>query len=191
MVDRCIKGFVELLVYILAIADVNERWHRLQVCAYPQMYCVQVSNIKQTAVFNCVFHTSRQPMPLTLTLAEAIAKVQTLADAQTPEDSEFVSDLLELSAGIDPDGVKVYRFYYVTARRLQTNLEIQALSSAEGGVKFTGQVRPIETYLQLQLGIDLSVPLTVPPGFTAVEALNDLCGCEGGDRTLNMSAFVV
>lgn len=130
-------------------------------------------------------------MPLTLTLAEAIAKVQTLADAQTPEDSEFVSDLLELSAGIDPDGVKVYRFYYVTARRLQTNLEIQALSSAEGGVKFTGQVRPIETYLQLQLGIDLSVPLTVGAGFTAVEALNDLCGCEGGGRTLNMSAFVV
>lgn len=132
-------------------------------------------------------------MPLQpLTLAQAIAKVQTLADAPSDIDVEFITDLLELSAGIDPKGLLVYRFYYVAARRLQTNLEIQALSQAEQGVKFTGQVTPIQTLLNLQLGIDLSIPLIVPPGFTAVEALNELCGCgSGGGGAIAMSAFVV
>lgn len=131
-------------------------------------------------------------MPLQLTLAQAIAKVQILADAPTDNDIEFISDLLELSAGIDQLGERVYRFYYVAARRLQTNLEIQALSAAEQGIKFTGQAVPIQTYLNLQLGIDLSTPLIVPPGFTAIEALNELCGCgSGGGGAIAMSAFVV
>lgn len=126
-----------------------------------------------------------------LTLAQAIAKAQVLADAPTANDVEFLSDLMEVSAGIDPLGRTVYRYYYAAARRLQTNLEIQALSKADGGVEFTGQATPIETYLNLQLGIDLSTPLIVPPGFTAVEAINDLCGCKGGGGSLTMSAFVV
>jgi hypothetical protein len=131
-------------------------------------------------------------MPRLLTLAEAIAKVQVLADAPTDQDIEFISDLLEVSAGINPAGELVYRFYYVAARRLQTNLEIQAITKAEGGVELTGQIRPIETYLNLQLGIDLSTPLIVPPGFTAIEAKNELCGCgSGGSGALLMSAFVV
>lgn len=130
-------------------------------------------------------------MPQLLTLAQAIAKVQILADAPTDNDTEFISDLLEYSVGINPIGAKVYRYYYAAARRLQTNLEIQALSKAENGIQFTGQIRPIETYLNLQLGIDLSTPLIVPPGFTAIEALNQLCGCKGSSGALVMSAFVV
>lgn len=130
-------------------------------------------------------------MPQLLTLVQAIAKVKVLADAPTDQDSEFISDLLEYSAGINPIGAIVYRYYYVAARRLQTNLEIQALSKAENGVEFTGQIRPIETYLNLQLGIDLSTPLIVPPGFTAIEALKQLCGCKGNSGALAMSVFVV
>lgn len=126
-----------------------------------------------------------------LTLAQAIAKVQILADALDETDTEFISDLLEVSAGINGLGQVVYRYYYTAARRLQTNLEIQALSKAENGIEFTGQIRPIETYLQLQLGVDLSTPLMVPPGFTAIEALSQLCGCEGNAKALAMSAFVI
>ena len=158
-------------------------------------------------------------MPPQLTLAQAIAKVQILADAPTDQDVEFISDLLQASAGINLTAKAVfeattltnavvnplyseddlvafragitYRYYYVAARRLQTNLEIQAITKAEQGVEFTGQAKPIETYLNLQLGIDLSTPLIVPPGFTAIEALNELCGCKGGTGALAMSAFVV
>ncbi len=158
-------------------------------------------------------------MPQFLTLAQAIAKVQILADAPSETDAEFISDLLQASAGInlaakaayeatalmpavvnplyteddlkDLQGGVTYRYYYVAARRLQTNLEIQAITKADGGVEFTGQIRPIETYLNLQLGIDLSTPLVVPPGFTAIEALKELCGCKGGGSALAMSAFVV
>jgi hypothetical protein len=127
-----------------------------------------------------------------LTLAQAIAKVQILADAPTDNDIEFISDLLQISAGLNiAKGEVVYRTYYVAARRLQTNLEIQLLSKAEQGIEFTGQIRPIETFLNLQLGIDLSTPLIVPPGFTAIEALAELCGCKGGGSALAMSAFVV
>jgi hypothetical protein len=126
-----------------------------------------------------------------LTLPQAIAKAQLLADALLEQDIEFISDLLELSAGIDPSGAIVYRYYYVAARRLQTNLEIQALSKAEDGVTFTGQAIPIETLLNLQLAIDLSIPLIVPQGFSASEALNQLCGCGTGGKATIMSAFVV
>jgi hypothetical protein len=158
-------------------------------------------------------------MPQPLTLVQAIAKVQVLADATEETDVEFISDLLQASAGINLTAKAAfeatalmspvanqlysedelaafaagttYRTYYVAARRLQTNLEIQALSKAEQGVTFTGQIRPIETYLNLQLGIDLSTPLIVPPGFTTIEALNELCGCKGGGSALAMSAFVI
>jgi len=158
-------------------------------------------------------------MPQPLTLAQAIAKVQVLADAPEETDVEFISDLLQVSAGINLTAKAAfeatslmssvanplysedelaafaagitYRTYYVAARRLQTNLEIQALSKAEQGITFTGQAKPIETYLNLQLGLDLSTPLIVPPGFTAIEALNELCGCKGGGGALAMSAFVI
>lgn len=125
-----------------------------------------------------------------LTLEEAIAKAQMLADAPLEQDVEFLSDLLIASAGVTAGGLLVYRYYYAAAKRLQTNLEVHALSDAENGVKFTGQAVPIEALLNLQLAIDLSIPLSVPAGFTAVEALKQLCGC-GSGGAIAMSAFVV
>lgn len=123
-----------------------------------------------------------------LTLEQAIAKVMALADA-TEADLDFITDLLQASAGIGPAGEIVYRHWYTTARKLQVDLDKQALTAADGA-SFTNYTTPIRTYLDLQLGIDLSTPLIVPPGFTAIEALNQLCGCSDGKAWI-MSAFTV
>lgn len=123
-----------------------------------------------------------------LTLQQAIAKTTALADA-TEADLDFITDLLQASAGRDTLDAIVYRHWYVTARKLQVDLDKQALTAADGA-NFTGYTTPIRTYLDLQLGIDLSTPLAVPPGFTAIEALNQLCGCSDGKAWI-MSAFTV
>lgn len=128
-------------------------------------------------------------LPL-LSLEQAVAKAAVLADAPTEQDVEFMTDLMLPSAGKTKDGVTVYRYYYVAARRLQTQLEMQAITE-DSGTKLTGYALPIETLLNLQLAIDLSTPLIVPIGFSAQEALNQLCGCSGGSSATIMSVFVV
>lgn len=128
-------------------------------------------------------------LPL-LSLEQAVAKASILADAPNEQDLEFIADLMLPSAGKTTEGVTVYRYYYVAARRLQTQLEMQAIKK-DSGTELTGYVVPIETLLNLQLAIDLSTPLVVPLGFSAQEALNQLCGCGGGSSATIMSAFVI
>lgn len=128
-----------------------------------------------------------------LTLPQAIAKAAVLADAPTAQDAEFMSDLMIASAGVIKDTTTViYRYYYVAARRLQTNLEAQAITE-DSGTKLTGYALPIQTLLNLQLAIDTGVPLDVPVGFSAAQALNELCGCGSGGSggAAIMSAFVI
>lgn len=127
-------------------------------------------------------------LPL-LSLEQAVAKAAVLADAPTDIDIEFMTDLMIPSAGKTREGVTVYRFYYVAARRLQTNLEAQAITK-DSGTELTGYITPITTLLNLQLAIDLSTPLIVPLGFSAQEAINQLCGC-GSTGTPIMSVFTI
>lgn len=105
----------------------------------------------------------------------------------------IIEAYLPLTAGTSPVGSQMhFRPFYVAAQVLQQNPDEQAISEAKG-VKFTNYVKVIESWLGFQKAYDLSNALIIPPGMTAQEALDRLCGCsdEGFGGVNLMSAYVV
>lgn len=85
---------------------------------------------------------------------------------------DFATELLTLTAGIVkssvvgvPD-VTHYRPFFVAARLLQTDLDVQALTEADR-TKFSRQDIPIATLLQMQSAYDQLHDLVIPSGFAA------------------------
>jgi hypothetical protein len=85
----------------------------------------------------------------------------------TDYDSHLDNQLV-ISAGKNSSDVTIYRPYYVAAKFLEQLRSQQILSKAEDGVTFTGLAKPIESLLNLQAALDLSLGLTVPEGFEAI-----------------------
>lgn len=103
-----------------------------------------------------------------LDLDEALdrAKERTQGQATTADD-DWLTELLEMSAALDPDEVTHFRPYFAAAKLLEQKLSAQLVESADGAT-FTGLATPIASLLLLQAGYDSANGLAVPPGFEAV-----------------------
>jgi hypothetical protein len=82
--------------------------------------------------------------------------------AAKPGDRVYLQELLTMSYGTSADGQVVYRPFYAAARFLQQSRRDQTVKEADGA-KFTGQVLPIASLLDLQASLDQV--LTVQTGF--------------------------
>ncbi|AUB37414.1 hypothetical protein COO91_03359 [Nostoc flagelliforme CCNUN1] len=80
---------------------------------------------------------------------------------------------LQESAALDANQVTQFRPYWVIAKLLEQSSQHQQLSNADG-VGFTGMVRPIESYLDIQRGLDRKYGWAVPAGFAALMVGEDL-----------------
>lgn len=80
---------------------------------------------------------------------------------------------LQESAALDANQVTQFRPYWVIAKLLEQSPQHQQLSNADG-VGFTGMVRPIESYLDIQRGLDRKYGWAVPAGFAALMVGEDL-----------------
>lgn len=98
-------------------------------------------------------------------LSEALSRVKERSGA-TAADDAYLTELLVMSAGIDPNSVTHYRVFYCAAKWLEQSLGSQALTEADG-VKFTGLAKPIASFLNMQAAYDTANQLTVPAGFEA------------------------
>ena len=96
---------------------------------------------------------------------EMLAFVRSLTSITSSD--PIIQRKLEDSAGTDPNGVKTYRPYYVSAKLLQQSRADQSLKSADG-VVFSNLETMIASLMGDQLAIDRSLNLTVPNGFAAV-----------------------
>ncbi|MBE9178602.1 hypothetical protein IQ268_08525 [Oculatella sp. LEGE 06141] len=96
----------------------------------------------------------------------ALKRARERAAASTADDL-YLTELLEMSSGIRlaDNGIE-YRPFYVAARFLQQSRRDQTIKEADD-VKFTGQVVPIASLLELQRSLDNA--LIVPEGFEAIE----------------------
>jgi len=103
-----------------------------------------------------------------LVLSAALARAKERSGAASADDA-YLTELLQLSAGRDPDNVVHYRPFLVGARWLEQNRAQQALSEADGA-KFTGLLLPISSLLQLQAAYDKANNLTIPDGFEALSS---------------------
>ena len=99
--------------------------------------------------------------------SQTVALVALLAQPD-PAIEVHVENLITESAAIDAYLVTQYRPYYVVAKLLEQTPAHQQLGSADG-VSFTGMVRPIQSYLDIQLALDLKYGWIVPPGFAAID----------------------
>lgn len=96
----------------------------------------------------------------------ALKNLPAVRDLPVAADDDFLNNLLGVSAGTNPQGVTVFRVYYVAAKFLQ-QLRSQHTISEGDGAKFTGLAVPIASLLDLQMGEDAALGLIVPPGFEA------------------------
>jgi hypothetical protein len=104
-------------------------------------------------------------MTLFTDLPSALARARERSAAKA-SDEAYLTELLHLSVGIHRQSREtVYRPFYVAARWLQQSRRDQSFKEADGA-KFTGQVIPIESLLDLQRSLDLD--LDIPTGFQAV-----------------------
>lgn len=78
-------------------------------------------------------------------------------------DDVLVTEILELTAGVDPLDVKVYRPFWAAAELLGSQRSV--LEEGEGA-KFREYSVAIERLEQLQMAIDTRLELTVPEQFT-------------------------
>ncbi|PHJ69145.1 hypothetical protein VF14_03140 [Nostoc linckia z18] len=96
---------------------------------------------------------------------------------------------LRESAAVDANEVTQYRPYWVAAKLLEQAPQHQQLASADG-VGFTGMVRPIESYLELQRGLDRKYGWAVPDGFTALGLGEEPLFLNSGTTSIpNVSVF--
>ena len=107
----------------------------------------------------------------------------------TDADDQFLTALLELSAGVDPDNITRYRIYYVAARWLQQPGSIHVLEQAERGVRFTGLAVPIASLLGLQASTDAALNLSVPEGFESEPDLNVKRHVIFGSQTISLQVM--
>ena len=99
-------------------------------------------------------------------LAASLARCKERSGA-TSTDDDYLTELLQLSAGKDASETTHYRPFLVAALWLQQNRSKQQISEAKG-VKFTGLAGPIASLQKLQLAYDQANKLTIPEGFEAV-----------------------
>jgi len=85
----------------------------------------------------------------------------------TINDEVYLTELLNLSAGIDTIGVKHFRPFYVAAKFIEQNQSIHTLKEADA-VVFTGLPIPIASLLALQAAYDAANSLIIPPGMEAI-----------------------
>ncbi|MEH2070015.1 MAG: hypothetical protein V7K47_17950 [Nostoc sp.] len=103
--------------------------------------------------------------------------------------AQNVEIYLRESAAVDANQVTQFRPYWVVGKLLEQASQHQQLSSADG-VAFTGMVRPIESYLDIQRGLDRKYGWTVPPGFEALVAGEDLPLLNSGTTSIpNIAVF--
>lgn len=88
----------------------------------------------------------------------------------------YITELLQLSAGTDPNIVTHYRVFLVSARILEQDLLRQTFKKADQA-EFTLLAKPIESLIGMQIAYDTTLDLEVPPGFEAV--LPDCVTCSG------------
>lgn len=110
---------------------------------------------------------------LYVTLADALLRAKERSGA-TAIDDIYLTELLEMSAGIDPEFRTHFRPFFVSAKFLEQNLSKQALKEADGA-KFTGLAKPIESLLQLQRAYDQAHDLVIPTAFQALPSDCDPC----------------
>lgn len=87
--------------------------------------------------------------------------------------SANVEIYLRSSAAVDANDVTQYRPYWVIAKLMEQAPEHQQFSGADG-VGFTGMSRPIQSYLDMQRGIDRKNSWVIPFGFEVLNAGEDL-----------------
>ncbi len=97
----------------------------------------------------------------------ALKNLPAVRDLPVAADDDFLSNLLELSAGVSPAIGTVYRIYYVAAKYLQ-QLRSQHILSEGDGAKFTGLAVPIASLFDLQASEDAALGLIIPPGFESI-----------------------
>lgn len=85
----------------------------------------------------------------------------------------------EIEGDVLPANTTIYRFYYVAAKTLQQDRQIQLVKQADG-VTFTGLTATIDSFMDEQLAIDTALDLEIPRGFVAS---TDLDGSLGGGQS--------
>ena len=104
-----------------------------------------------------------------LTLPESLIRTKERSGATSADDS-YLTELLQMSAGVTAQGVTHFRIFYVSAKWLEQNRAQQALESADGA-KFTGLAKPIASLLNMQSAYDAANQLVIPKGFEAITAI--------------------
>lgn len=99
--------------------------------------------------------------------SESLIRAKERACDAGSEADPFLNELLDLSAGIDSNGVRHFRPYYSAALWLEQSPQIQMLSQADEAV-FTQMVTAIASLKALQASYDLAYALSIPPGFESV-----------------------
>jgi hypothetical protein len=136
--------------------------------------------------------------PITLlSRATAIVLDKAGLEADRTADVELTLDITAGASSINGVATPCYRPWYAAAKLLEQNLDVQALSQADGA-KFTGQAVVIRSLYGIQQAIDVidaaDQPLVlVDPALAAIVGLskfNDNCGCGAGKSNVVMSAMV-
>lgn len=108
-------------------------------------------------------------------LAAALTRAKERSGASAADDL-YLTEILTLSAGVDPAGVTQYRPYYCAAKWIEQSRGDQTLTESDG-TKFTGLTKIIASLFDLQAAIDKALGLIIPAGF---EAISPECRtCEG------------
>lgn len=100
-------------------------------------------------------------------LSAALARAKERSGARASDDA-YLTEILNISAGVDPQEVTQFRPYFVAAKFLEQNRSAQTLAKAKGGVEFTGLAKPIASLMALQASIDQALDLAIPAGFEAI-----------------------
>lgn len=98
-----------------------------------------------------------------LILQGALERARERANAPALADS-YLTELLQMSAGMAPGEIIHYRPFICAARWLEQNRKDQTIRVADGAT-FTNQATPIRSLYELQLAYDLANSLTIPIGW--------------------------
>jgi len=98
--------------------------------------------------------------------ASLVRSKERCAGYATDTDNQLLTELLQLSAGLNIQDVTHYRPYLVAALFLEQSPQVQSLKEADG-VVFSQLKDAIASLRNLQSAYDSSHNLTVPSGFEA------------------------
>ncbi|MGD1941854.1 MAG: hypothetical protein ACFB0G_11130 [Leptolyngbyaceae cyanobacterium] len=102
-------------------------------------------------------------------IAAALSRAKERSGA-TDVDDGYLTELLNMSAGVDADGVTHFRPFYCAARWLEQELAADNRFTRTGDVSWTGRIQPISSLMALQMDYDQANGLTIPTGFDAEPA---------------------